>query len=236
MAHRNRPLDTLYRPEPFQHKAWREGYRRPLGKPVHRRKICADAQGCVVLWNCAGDSVPVIAVSKLHVPPQCHVECPIRDGAVAGISGAVRKELESEAREQGLDNVVFTGRQPKECMPDFLALMDACLVHLRKTDFFTTVMPSKIFEAAGMQRPIINGVGGFAAEFIDKAGAGINIEPENGVQLTDALIRLRDDGSLREKCGLSGYQYVAANFDRTKLARGYLAVIEAVTNNRTVFQ
>jgi len=45
-------------------------------------------------------------------------------------------------------------------------------IHLIKSDLFTTVMPSKIFEALGMEKPVINGVSGFAAEFIEKSKCG----------------------------------------------------------------
>lgn len=143
--------------------------------------------------------------------------------------GASRKELEGEALEMRLDNVIFTGRQPKEMMPEFLGISDVCLVHLRKTDLFTTVMPSKIFEAAGMAKPIINGVGGFAAEFIRNAGAGVNIEPENSAQLIDALLRLRQDPMFCESCGAAGRDYVIARYDRDKLAQEYLDIIFSQT-------
>jgi hypothetical protein len=144
--------------------------------------------------------------------------------------GAARKDLETEAKARGLENVVFTGRQPKDTMPDYLALTDVCLVHLRKTDLFTSVMPSKIFEAAGMAKPILNGVGGFAADFIDKAGAGINIEPENSEQLVEHLLALRADEAQRQALGESGQRYVVANFDRDKLAEEYLDILDSVSH------
>lgn len=146
--------------------------------------------------------------------------------------GASRKSLEKQALEQKLDNVIFTGRQPKEKMPEFLSISDVCLVHLRKSDLFTTVMPSKIFEMAGMARPIINGVAGFAAEFIDKAGAGINIEPENCEQLIEALLKLRSDPELRETLGHAGREYVVRHFDREKLAEDYLEIINELAGER----
>jgi glycosyltransferase involved in cell wall biosynthesis len=146
--------------------------------------------------------------------------------------GASRKSLEKQAHERALDNVIFTGRQPKEKMPEFLSISDVCLVHLRKSDLFTTVMPSKIFEMAGMARPIINGVAGFAAEFIDKAGAGINIEPENSEQLIEALLKLREDPELRETLGHAGREYVLRHFDREKLAEDYLEIINELACDR----
>lgn len=164
-------------------------------------------------------------------------ECGIGDIAFLLVGdGASRKGLEEQARERQLHNVVFTGRQPKEMMPDFLAISDVCLVHLRKTDLFTTVMPSKIFEAAGMAKPIINGVGGFAAEFIEKASAGLNIEPENSEQLINALLKFAESPALRESYGQGGRAYVIAHFDRDVLAENYLRIICALAEEKGKYQ
>jgi glycosyltransferase involved in cell wall biosynthesis len=140
--------------------------------------------------------------------------------------GAVRAELEEAARRDALSSVVFTGRQPKENVPALLAISGACLVHLRKTDLFTIVMPSKIFEAAGMARPIVLGVEGFAADFVREAGAGICIHPDNAPELVEALLRLEADPALGQGMGRSGHDYVAARFDRDRLADDYLGVIQ----------
>ena len=140
--------------------------------------------------------------------------------------GASRKDIEAQARKKQLDNVISTGRQPKDKMPGFLSISDVCFVHLRKTDLFKTVMPSKIFEAAGMAKPIINGVEGYAAEFIKKAGAGINIEPENSDEFIEALLLLHNNASLCETYGNAGREYVIDNFDRDRLAMDYLEIIE----------
>lgn len=142
--------------------------------------------------------------------------------------GAFRASLQQQARTDQLDNVVFCGRQPKEAMPDFLALSDVCLVHLRKTDLFTTVMPSKIFEAAAMAKPILNGVQGFAAKFMEKADAGINIEPENSHQLVDKLLSLKENHVMRQRFGKAARNYVLQHFDRDRLANQYLELIEKI--------
>ncbi len=142
--------------------------------------------------------------------------------------GAMRRKLEEEARQEMLDNVIFTGRQDKRLMPDFLATSDACLVHLRKTPLYETVLPSKIFEAAAMARPIILGVRGFSADLVQRAGAGLCIEPENEHELLEAIDKLACCPSLREELGRSGRDYVLRHFDREKLAREYLEVIRRV--------
>ena len=140
--------------------------------------------------------------------------------------GARLDALKAMAERDGLDNVVFTGNVAKACVPGLIALSDVCLVHLRASATFTTVMPSKIFEAAAMAKPVILGVRGFAAEFVGAAGCGLCIEPENEVELVDAVLRLSADRSLCERLGNAGRDHVVRHYSRDELARDYLDVIE----------
>lgn len=142
--------------------------------------------------------------------------------------GAVRQELEDEAAALHLDNVIFAGRQDKGLMPAFLASTDACLVHLRKTDLFTSVMPSKIFEAGGMARPVIMGVEGFAADIVKAAGMGVFMEPENADDLVAAVLELAGDPARAQSMGQSGHDYIVSHFDRDQLADDYLTILGQV--------
>lgn len=143
--------------------------------------------------------------------------------------GAVRESLEQEAGRMGLRNVVFTGRLPKTLMPGLYSISDCSLVHLRKAPLYTTVLPSKMFEAAHMKRPIILGVEGEAAKVIAESGGGLCIEPGNEDQLIEAVERLAGDSGLRERLGRAGHDYVARQFDWDRLAASYLGLIEKVT-------
>lgn len=140
--------------------------------------------------------------------------------------GAVREELEAAARASGLGSVVFTGRQPKGDMPAFLAATDACLVHLTRTPLFETVLPSKIFEAAAMRKPIVLGVTGFAAELVSRAGAGILMEPENEAELLEAVEKLAADPALVRRLGDAGYESIATRYSYDRLAVEYAMLLE----------
>lgn len=139
--------------------------------------------------------------------------------------GAACQNLEREAKREGLRNIVFAGRQPKSLIPDLLAMSDVCLVHLRKAATFKTVLPSKIFEAAAMAKPILLGVEGCASVLVREAEAGICFEPENAVQLAAEIEKLADDPTLAGRLGLSGREYVRRYYDREMLARRYLDLI-----------
>src|SRR5262245_56805466 len=142
--------------------------------------------------------------------------------------GAVREELEAQARSEGLSQVVFTGRQPKASMPEFLAAADACLVHLTRTELFKTVLPSKIFEAAAMRKPIVLGVEGFAAELVAGAQAGLCIEPENETELLAAVDRLAADPALARGLGDAGRERIAARYSYDRLAAEYAEQLAAL--------
>ncbi len=142
--------------------------------------------------------------------------------------GAEREELEAQAASEDLDNIEFTGRLSKSAIPDALQSSDACLVHLRKTPLFETVLPSKMLEAMAMKRPVILGVAGDAARVLNEAEAGICITPEDEDELLDAIERLRGDPQLGRQFGESGYSYVCEHHDRESLSLDYLALLKSV--------
>ena len=143
--------------------------------------------------------------------------------------GARRRELRDAAARSGLDNVIFAGRLDTGIIPEVLSLSDACLVHLRSSPTFTSVMPSKIFEAAAMARPVILGVDGFARTFVENAGCGVYVEPEDERGLVEAILRLAADAALRERLGRAGLDLAGA-CDRDRLAERYLATIAQVAS------
>jgi glycosyltransferase involved in cell wall biosynthesis len=127
-----------------------------------------------------------------------------------------------------LDNVLMLPQQPKERMPELLAASDASMVLLRKTDLFKTVIPSKIFEAMAMERPVILGVDGETKEIIEEADCGVCIEPENHHQLAEAVLALSNDPTLLQRLGRNGKTTVKGCYDREKLAGEYLQVLQDV--------
>ncbi len=139
--------------------------------------------------------------------------------------GAEKDRLRQMAAELQLDNVTFLKEQPRERLLDFYRASDASLVPLRRLDIFKKVLPSKIFELMGTGSPIICSVEGEAAALIQRAEAGLCIEPENAAALITAIRRLRADASLRAQLGAAGQRFVKVHFLRSVLAEKYAAAL-----------
>lgn len=143
--------------------------------------------------------------------------------------GAERERLEREASEQGLDPwICFTGRLEKNDIAEALASSDCLLVHLKKCDLFESVIPSKIFEAMAMSRPIIMGVRGESAEIVRRAGCGIEMEPDNERDLVAAVCRLSDDRGYYNSLCQNGRTFVSQHYTRDTFAAEYLRLIQRV--------
>ena len=139
--------------------------------------------------------------------------------------GAEKQQLISEVRSRGLTNVRFVDQQLRGEIPAYICASDACLVLLKKNDLFKTVIPSKMLEFMACARPVILGVDGQARKILEEAQAGICIEPENPMELAEAISRLALDGQLRETLGRNGRRHVLQHFSRRQTATTYIEVL-----------
>jgi glycosyltransferase involved in cell wall biosynthesis len=113
-------------------------------------------------------------------------------------------------------------------MPSIWAAIDASLILLKRNDLFKKVIPSKMFEAMAMRCPIILGVEGEARAILDEAGAGMAITPESAEELAAAVVKLAENPTLAEQLGAQGCAHVREHYDRARLARRYLGLLEKV--------
>src|SRR5450759_1150549 len=141
--------------------------------------------------------------------------------------GANKAKLVEKAQAMGLVNVVFVSSVPKEQVVRYWSLLDVSIIHLKKTELFTTVIPSKLFECMGMGIPVLHGVAGESAEIVESEKCGQVFEPENADALCAGILMLKQQPALREKLRNNGL-VAAGRYDRHQLARKMLDEIETV--------
>jgi len=142
--------------------------------------------------------------------------------------GAEKERIVELAAARRLTNIEFLDQQPRERIPAYISAADLCLVMLKKTELFKTVIPTKLLEYMACERPVIVAVDGQARQIVEEAGAGVFVEPENSKELVRAILNLAKDPEHRRKMGSNGRQYIVNKLSREKTAWDYIAVLQAL--------
>ena len=103
--------------------------------------------------------------------------------------------------------------------PGILAATDIALVTLKPSEVFKTVLPSKMFEAMAARCPIVLGVDGEAKATLERAGAGIAVEPGSVEALTRAIVDLAADPERRASDGAGRSRLRRARVQPANLGR-----------------
>jgi glycosyltransferase involved in cell wall biosynthesis len=142
--------------------------------------------------------------------------------------GADKKRIKATVSSRALDNIRLVDQKPREQIPAFICASDACLVLLKKTELFKTVVPTKMLEFMSCARPVILGVDGQARKILEAAQAGVTIEPESTAALVKTIVALADDASSRRIFGANARKYIVEHCSREQTAKDYITVLEDV--------
>jgi glycosyltransferase involved in cell wall biosynthesis len=142
--------------------------------------------------------------------------------------GAEKECIVARARERNLTNLQFLDQQPRETIPAYIAASDACLVLLKKSDVFKTVIPTKMLEFMSCARPVVLGVDGQARAIVEEAQAGIVIEPENSRALADAILYLANNPDRCMEFGRNGREFIVRKFSRRATAEKYIRELDSL--------
>jgi len=142
--------------------------------------------------------------------------------------GADRERIVSLARSKKLTNLLFVGQQPRERIPAYISASDACVVMLKPSEIFETVIPTKMLEFMSCGRPVILAVRGESRHLLESSGGGLSIEPDNPEALCAAIVRLHEQTALCEQLGRNGRNHIIRELSRQRTANHYLTVLEAL--------
>jgi len=147
--------------------------------------------------------------------------------------GSEKAAIKARAGGLKLTNVSFFDPVPRAEVANWISACDAVLVSLRRSETFKTVIPSKIFEAAAMERPILLGVDGQARQIVEEFGAGIYYEPENAEAFRAAVLRLVADSELRKQL-IEGGRKLKYAYARDALAERMLTILQRYAARNSV--
>lgn len=142
--------------------------------------------------------------------------------------GMEKKNLIEEASKRKLENVRFVPSVSKKEVFKYILASDMGASILKKNDTFKTVYSNKTFDYMSCKKPILMAINGVSRDLVEKANAGVYVEPENTEDYIQKINYYLKNHELVRLQGESGYNFAKENFDREVLARKFLNRIKSL--------
>jgi glycosyltransferase involved in cell wall biosynthesis len=145
--------------------------------------------------------------------------------------GSCKASLKSDAQRRGLTNVVFIDTVSKTDVVRYWSILDISIIHLRPSDIFENVIPSKIFESMAMGVPLVHGVPGESAEIVQREEVGIVFRSGDFRALSECILTLRRHNEIRKDFSAKCLK-AAQKYNRVTLAADILSVILSLQSKK----
>ncbi|MBD1429762.1 glycosyltransferase family 4 protein [Sphingobacterium litopenaei] len=146
--------------------------------------------------------------------------------------GAERKHLENLVRNYNLTNVEFLGIMPKTEVIKWFSRVEASFVTFKDLPVLHTSSPNKMFDSFAAGVPIIQSTKGWIKELVSSTNCGINVEPYEPQQFSEAILKIAYDRSYRDELAVNAKLLALKNFNRDVLAIAYLNKLLEIDNNQ----
>jgi colanic acid biosynthesis glycosyl transferase WcaI len=143
--------------------------------------------------------------------------------------GYAKEQVQTRARDLGLNNILFLPFQPRERLSEMQATADISLVTLAPGRGRTSV-PSKVLGYMAAARPVIAAVDldCDTAKIVNQARCGIVVPPADPESLAQAILYYFKHPSERISSGNKGLTYFLEHFDKKVIIKQYLNLIETL--------
>jgi glycosyltransferase involved in cell wall biosynthesis len=146
--------------------------------------------------------------------------------------GKEKPDLQKQAAEMGLTNVLFLPPIPKAEVAAALAGADACLAILKPIEAYKTTYPNKVFDYMAAGRPVVLAIDGVIRQVVEAAHCGVFAQPGDPVALAHVIQRLAADKPASRQMGLAGRKYLEQNFNRSAMAEKLAGIMERMQSQQ----
>ncbi|MCZ6678466.1 MAG: glycosyltransferase family 4 protein [Candidatus Poribacteria bacterium] len=144
--------------------------------------------------------------------------------------GNIRSDLEELVRTHNVsDYVEFTGWQPFELMPTYIALSDICLVPHHANPHTDATVPHKLFQYMLLEKPVVVSSCRPLARIVRETKAGLVFESGNCDDFARRCLELIDRDK-RQLLGASGRKAILEKYNWAKTGVDLVGVYERFAN------
>lgn len=144
-------------------------------------------------------------------------------------NGISKKKLVNKAKADNIENVRFLDPLPKKEVLKYVISSEMGASVLLKNDTFKTIYSNKTFDYMSCKKPVLMAIDGISRELVEKADAGVYVEPENPKDFSEKIRYCILNQKKIAAQGVNGYLFAKNNFDRNVLANDYIKELRAVT-------
>lgn len=144
--------------------------------------------------------------------------------------GKERQRLMHLCRERNLDNIQWEGPVSKSEVPDKLQEADTLFLTTSKVLYGSE---NKLYEYLASGKPVIIATHGAHNDPVSEAECGISVDPENPVEMAEAMIRFSSMG--REKLaemGAAGRKLAEKSYSTDSMAGKLINLIHSIQSTR----
>lgn len=143
--------------------------------------------------------------------------------------GSYLETAQRMVAEQNLEGrVIFHGRHPEECMPEFFGMADACLLTLRSENLTGLTIPRKLQTYLAAGKPVIAAIDGPAARIIDEARCGIHVPAGDVAGLARAMREFISNRGVWEEWGSNARTYHEAHHTLSRFMNDLEGLLDGV--------
>lgn len=121
--------------------------------------------------------------------------------------GQEYKEVSDLIAQKRLSNIILSGVQPLEKLPEFISKADICLGIFGNTEKATRVIPNKVYEYIAMKKAVITSDTSAIREFFINEKDMLLCKRADGEEIAKAILRLKNDPELASSLAYSAHEY-----------------------------
>lgn len=144
-------------------------------------------------------------------------------------SGPMKSWLQEQCEVRRLEQLTVEEPLGVEQVGTFLQSCHALLVPLRNHPLLEDFIPSKLYDAMAVGRPVLVAAGREARSIVEEVGCGLVVPPEDGDALANAIRTLAADPDLASRLGAAG-RSAAHRYSRARQVERMIEILETAAD------